>query len=87
MTAEGRWGGTRNELETKMEQAIQEAQEETDEQAKVKEQVGTGALGARAAVDIRHGLGKCKREFKIVRRRHTVIGVINIFTKNRMEQT
>ena len=31
-----------------MERAIQEAQEETDEQGKVKEQVGTGALGAQA---------------------------------------
>ena len=39
-----------NELEIEMERAIQEAQEETDEQSKVKEQVGTRALGAQARI-------------------------------------
>ena len=38
-------------------------------------------------VDIRHGLYECKKEQSIVRRRHIVLGVINEFPKNGMEQT
>ena len=38
-------------------------------------------------VDIRHGLHKFKKEQNIVRRQHIVLGVINEFPKNGMEQT
>lgn len=38
-------------------------------------------------VDIRHGLHEFKKKRNIVRRRHIVLGVINEFPKNGMEQT
>ena len=38
-------------------------------------------------VDIRHSLHECEKELNVVRRRHTVVGVIDIFPKNGMEET
>ena len=36
-------------------------------------------------VYIRHSLYECKKELNVVRRRQVVLGVIDVFPKNRME--